>query len=138
MTYKVHRIPMLAFIEILFKRQDYIHGIYVPFNGFDAVFFPSPYLWGDVIMSRNSSLFSPLGNAHIKTRVIYEDKHIGLKLCNISFAKVNIAENCSEIGYYLPKTHKGQIAVVLHELSSYSFHTITSPKAKLRLRVYLL
>ena len=89
-------------------------------------------------MGRNPPLLSPLSDTHIEPRIINEDNRIGLKLYDISFAKINISKNCSKIGNHFPKSHKSQIAVMLNEFSPNSLHPIPSPEAKLCLGVYLL
>src|SRR5690606_39987633 len=83
MSNKFHGEVVFCFVKIFLKRQNHIHFVHIAFDGFDAVFFPSPNLRRNIIMSRNSFLFCPSGNSHIKSWIVDENNDIRIEFLNI-------------------------------------------------------
>ena len=127
MPYIVYR-PVPFFFEILFfKGEDANHAMDDLLHFDYSFFFPCPYLGRNVIGNFQSLLIPPFGNAQIKSGIIDAYEHIWFKLLDIFFTKTQVAKNGRQVFNYFPKTHEGELAIMLYQGSSGSFHQVATP-----------
>src|SRR5690554_3528523 len=122
MPYKLNRKVMLLFVKIFFERQNHIHFVHITFDGFDAVFFPSPNLRRYIIMCRDAFLFCPSSNSHIKSGIINKNNHIWIELFDVLLAEFYVRKYGSKVHQNLYKSHESQITIMLDQNSTSFFH----------------
>src|SRR5690606_24553895 len=66
-------------------------------------------------------------DAHIKSRIINQNKNIRFKAQNILPAEGYISKDSRQMGDNFHKTHKSQFPNMLYQLSSCSFHSVAPP-----------
>ena len=118
-------------IKILLKRKDNVHMINIALDLMDTGLFPCPDLWRDVIKNFYSILLGPFGNSQIESRVIDQHQCIRFEIQNILFTKFDVSEDCSQVHYYLNKTHESKISNMLCRFSAHLFHFVSSPKSEI-------
>jgi hypothetical protein len=129
-------VVMLLFEEVDFERKDGKKLIHIALDVLDAVFLPSPNLWGDVIIYRYGSvLVNKLGDFEVETRVIHKDNDVGVPLHDVLFADFHVAENGTCMEQDRNKTHVGKFLVVLDESSPYGSHLIATVETEISLGI---
>ena len=75
-------------------------------------------------------LFSPLGNAHIKTGIVYKNKNIGVELGDIFLTEIDIAQDSAQVRNHFPEAHKSEVSVMLYLCTCHLLHLVAPPKAE--------
>ena len=124
-------------VVFLLKRQDDHHLVHIFLDLLDAVFLPSPDLGRDVIANLDTIFLGELGNAEVESGIVHQHQHIRFIKENVGFADADVAQDGIEIQEDLPETHKGQVAIVFHQVAAGSLHQVATPTAEIGFGVTL-
>jgi len=134
-THKINLVAMSP-VKLLFKRKDHEHPADIIPDRFYPGTFPGPQLRGDVIKDPDPVPVGEPGHAKVESRVIDQDQHIRLECQQVLFAETKVSHDCPEMDQHLPKTHKGQVAVMLDQASPGMLHQVATPAPELCVMVF--
>ena len=119
--------------------EDGVETIDILLDLLYAVLLPGPRLGGDVVEDLDLLLLGPLGHLEVEARVVDQDQYIGLECLDVGLTLAKLTTNRAEVFQHIHKTEKRGLAVVLGKIlrTARLGHQITTPKAKLRLRIGL-
>ena len=129
-------IPSL--IEVFFKWEDDHHLVYHFPQSLHPVFFPCPYLGGNIISCFQSFSLGKACHRNIEAGIINKNDEIWVILQDIAFAKTHVAQNCRQVADYFCKTHECQVPVMFDNCCSFLLHQVSAPGPKISLAVILL
>ena len=121
------------------ERKNRKHLVDIFFYRLDAVGFPCPQFWRNIVIDRRVEMrFDIFGYPQIETRIVNQNHHVGTKTNDSPPRVAQVAQYGRQMAHYCRDAHKCHVAIVLDLTAALGCHQIAAEKTELGCSIMLL